>query len=92
MKTLFLSTVLFFLLIGSKGYSQTVYVNQSGGLYHTKACKLYTPAFEAVPLWRAKGSYGKKPCPKCKPPTKEGKVGAKKKSAAKPKAKPAPKK
>lgn len=72
-------------LFSLKAFSQTVYVNQTGTTYHTKACKLYTKNFEAVPLWKAKGPYGKKPCGKCKPPIKEGSTAAKKKPAAKPK-------
>jgi hypothetical protein len=87
---LLIPVILFFLSVES--YSQTVYVNQSGSTYHTKACKLYTPNFEAVPLWKAKGPYAKRPCPKCKPPTRETGAAPKKKAAPKAKAKPAVKK
>lgn len=80
-KYLFLIPV-FILVLSLRAFSQTVYVNQTGNTYHTNKCKVYTKNFEAVPLWKAKGAYGKTPCPKCKPPTKEGKV-AKKKPAAK---------
>ncbi|TAL63036.1 MAG: hypothetical protein EPN85_01100 [Bacteroidetes bacterium] len=87
-KHLILLSVFLFLL-SVKSFSQTVYVNQTGNTYHTNKCKLYTKNFEAIPLWKAKGAYGKTPCNKCKPPTKERKAVAKKKSAAKPKSKTA---
>lgn len=79
---------LFFLFFSSALFSQTVYVNQSGSLYHTNKCKLYTKNFEAVPLWKAKGPYGKKPCKQCHPPTVESKAVVKK-TSVKPKPKPA---
>jgi hypothetical protein len=72
-------------LLHFKGFSQTVYVNQTGDRYHTNKCKLYTKNFEAIPLWKAKGPYGKRPCDKCHPPTKETGAVAKKKKAPKPK-------
>ena len=78
----------FFLLLSSDSFSQTVYVNQSGSLYHTNKCKLYTKNFESIPLWKAKGPYGKKPCKKCNPPTVESKTVVKK-TSVKPKPKPA---
>jgi hypothetical protein len=77
-----LSITLLFLTI--KTFSQTVYVNQSGTTFHTKACKLYTSNFEAVPLWKARDVLGKKPCHKCNPPIKDAVV--KKKTPAKKKA------
>jgi hypothetical protein len=64
-----LSIALLFLTI--KVFSQTVYVNQSGTTFHTKACKVYTSNFEAVPLWKARDVLGKKPCQKCNPPIKD---------------------
>lgn len=85
-KHLLLLLPIFLLFLTVKSFSQTVYVNQTGTLYHTSKCPTWTKNFEAVPLWKAKGPYGKKPCPKCKPPTKETNVVAKKKKpAAKPK-------
>jgi len=88
-KFLLIVPVLFFLL-ATKTFSQTVYVNQNAEFYHTKACKLYSKNFEAIPLWKALGPYAKRPCPKCHPPTKEIKVAPKKKPV-KPKPKqPAP--
>ena len=87
-----LLTMLFF-IVASDLFSQTVYVNQSGSTYHTNKCKLYAKSFEAVPLWKAKGPYGKKPCKKCNPPTVESKgASAKKKAKPKPAPAPAPKK
>lgn len=77
-KSLLLFTAFFFLMLGN-AFSQTVYVTGTGTTYHTKACKLYAKSFEAIPLWKAMGPYGKKPCPKCKPPTKESKSVPKKK-------------
>ena len=88
MKKIIGLSFLFLLLVTSRSFSQTVYVNQSGTLYHTNKCKLYTKNFEAVPLWKAKGPYGKKPCPKCHPPTVESKAATKKTT----KSKSAPKK
>jgi hypothetical protein len=78
MKKVILLFSFFCLLFAAKSFSQTVYVNQSGSLYHTNKCKLYTKNFEAVPLWKAKGPYAKKPCPKCHPPTVESKTVVKK--------------
>ena len=90
MKKLLLLLPFFLFLLTTKGFSQTVYVNQTGSTYHTNKCKLYTKNFEAVPLWKAQGPYGKRPCDKCHPPIHESKGGApKKKGAAKPKPKPA---
>ncbi len=81
-KILFLLPVCIF-LFSIRVFSQTVYVNQTGNCYHTNKCQLYTKNFEAVPLWKAMNAYGKKPCPKCHPPTKETKGG--KKTGTKPK-------
>ena len=82
-----ITAIVFFfqlLLISTRLLSQTVYINQSGILYHTKACKTYTKNFEAIPLWKAREVYQKKPCPKCHPPTKESSAApAKKTSKAK---------
>jgi len=89
-KSALLFSAFFFLIVGST-FSQTVYVNGTGTTYHTRACKLYGKSFEAVPLWKAMGPYGKRPCPKCKPPTKESKSVPKKKPVkAKPKPVPVP--
>ena len=71
MKKILLAFCFLFALNLSKAFSQMVYINQTGTMYHTKACKLYTKNFEGVELWKAKNAYGKKPCPKCKPPIKE---------------------
>jgi len=87
MKKYSLLFLVFLFLLSVKVFSQTVYVTQTGTTYHTKACKLYAKSFEAIPLWKAMGPYGKKPCPKCKPPIKESKSVPKKKSI-KPKPKP----
>lgn len=78
MKKCQLLITVFLLLFTVRAFSQTVYVNQTGNTYHTKKCKVWTKNFEAVPLWKAKGAYGKTPCPKCKPPTKEGAISKKK--------------
>jgi len=67
----------------TKAFSQTVYINQTGTTFHTKACALYTKNFEGVPLWKARDVYGKKPCKKCNPPTKEVKTAPKKKPVKK---------
>ena len=83
MKKYFLLLPFFFLLLSARGFSQTVYVNQTGNNYHTSKCKLYTKNFEAIPLWKAKGPYGKTPCSKCHPPTKETGGGSPKKKPAK---------
>ncbi|MBI4929698.1 MAG: hypothetical protein HY841_02970 [Bacteroidetes bacterium] len=80
MKKYLLLLFVFLLFSLSKIFSQTVYVNQSGNHYHTRACKLYTKNFEAVPLWKARDVYQKKPCEKCHPPTKDIKSVPKKKS------------
>lgn len=85
MKKYLLLFPVFIFLLCARSYSQTVYINQTGNTYHTNKCKVYTKNFEAIPLWKAKGPYGKTPCSKCKPPTKETKAVAKKKPAAKPK-------
>ena len=92
-KTLFLLSFFLF-LVSAKVFSQTVYINETGECYHTNKCKLYGKSFEAVPLWKARETYGKRPCNKCNPPTKEVKTVAKKKSApkARPKTTPATKK
>ena len=92
MKKIFSLLSLIFLLSLCQSFSQTVYVTQSGSTYHTNKCKLYTKNFEAVPLWQAKGPYGKKPCTKCHPPTQESKSNTKKKKTVKPKPAVAPKK
>lgn len=78
------------LLAVVESLSQTVYINQTGTLFHTNKCRIYAKSFEGVSLARARDVYRKKPCPKCKPPTKETKVVPKKKKAvpAKPKPKP----
>lgn len=84
-KLILILSALFFFFCG-KIFSQTVYVTPTGTTYHTKACKLYAKSFEAIPLWKAMGAYGRKPCPKCHPPTKETKSAPKK--IVKPKPKP----
>ena len=81
-KLLLLPAFLFLLL--AKVFSQTVYVNQTGTTYHTDKCKLYTKNFEALPLWKAQGPYGKRPCDKCRPPIKETKAAENKNPAPKP--------
>ena len=90
-KTTLLVTAFVFLL-SAQLFSQMVYVNQTGTLYHLKKCETYGKSFEEVVLWKARDVYHKKPCPKCKPPTKDAKVAPKKKkTTAKPKPKPKPK-
>jgi hypothetical protein len=66
-------------LLSLKVFSQTVYINMTGEFYHTNKCKVYSKNFEAVPLWKARDTYSKKPCQKCNPPTKEVKMIPKKK-------------
>lgn len=83
MKKHFLLLTLFFVLLSPKIFSQTVYINQTGDTYHTKACAIYTPKCEAVPLWKARDVLGRKPCKKCNPPTKDTKAVPKKKSGKK---------
>ncbi len=85
-KYFFILPILFFLAT-TKIFSQTVYCNDAGPKYHTKACKYYSPNFEAVQLWKVRDIYHKTPCNLCHPPTKEVKGGGKKKAPAK---KPAP--
>src|SRR5688572_3881161 len=92
MKKAALLIVTFVLLLSVKTFSQTVYVNQTGTLYHTSKCQIYAKSFEGVPLWKARDVYHKKPCTKCKPPTKYANVVPKKKktTTAKPKPNPTP--
>lgn len=92
MKKAALLVAAFVVLISAQVFSQTVYVTQTGTLYHTSKCPIYAKSFEAVPLWKARDVYRKKPCNKCNPPTKDVKVGPKKKktTTAKPKPKPKP--
>ncbi len=88
MKKHLLLTAVIILFCTAISFSQNVYVTKSGSTYHTKYCKYYSKNSEEIPLWKAKGPYGKTPCPKCKPPVNESKTPAKKKPAPKPK--PAP--
>lgn len=83
MKKQFILISAILLMLSIKGISQNVYVNSTGVNYHTKACKLYTKNFEEVPLWKAQGPYGKRPCGKCKPPIKESNTATNKKPAPK---------
>ena len=89
-KYLLIFPVLFFMLIAN-AFSQTVYCNDAGPKYHTKACKYYSPNFEAAPLWKVRDVYRKTPCQLCHPPTKEIKGGGKKKAPVKKKVAPAKK-
>ena len=81
-KALLLSAT-FFLLLSAMAFSQTVYISQTGDKFHTKQCKFYNKNFEAIPLWKARDTYGKKPCSHCHPPTKD--APAPRKKAVKPK-------
>lgn len=91
MKKAALLVITFVLLLSAKTFSQTVYINQTGTLYHTSKCQTYAKSFKGVPLWEARDIHGKKPCTKCKPPTKDVKAAPKKKkTTAKPKPKPKP--
>jgi hypothetical protein len=85
MKKILFLLPLFLALFSVNVFSQTVYINQSGDRYHTKACKYYTKNFQAVSLLDAMGKYGKQPCSRCNPPTKVVKTVPKKKISSKPK-------
>ncbi|MBS1544867.1 MAG: hypothetical protein JST14_14615 [Bacteroidetes bacterium] len=65
MKKVFFWTIVLFLGLAVKGYSQTVYASEKGEKYHTADCKMSGDAKDMT-LAAAKKA-GKTPCGVCKP-------------------------